>query len=184
MRQYPLTGLVEREKDENRQDRTNVRRSAMQYSAAMDANILVLSEVNTGRPRVLSRLISRTFDEIVIACTGVCDDKSEDSVLVEDDSVGAGAAAGVHLVAAQDGELIPRARDADVESLAVVKLVRVVVGAHGLSLLVVRVALVDGGVDVGLPVAGRATGVDAGFSFGHHIKISWEGKHRAESEEA
>lgn len=83
---------------------------------------------------------------------------------VEHNTIRAGASTGVHIVAAQNRELLIRTRHVKVNSLIVVLSVRIVVAANLHSVLVVRVALGDGLIDVGLPVASAAAGVDTGLA--------------------
>ena len=78
---------------------------------------------------------------------------------VEDDAVRARATPGIGLLAGQDGELIVRSRVRKAETLIVLVLVRVAVG--GIARLEVAVPLLDGGVDIGLAVAGITAGVGA-----------------------
>lgn len=83
---------------------------------------------------------------------------------VEHNTIRTGASTSVHLVAAQNRELLIRPGHVKVDSLIVVLSVRVVVAADLHSVLVVRVALCHGLIDVGLPVASAAAGIDAGLT--------------------
>jgi hypothetical protein len=97
------------------------------------------------------------------------DRASKISIAVENHSVGSGAAAGVDLEAAQNGELVPGAADGEVKALVVAVLVRVVIRTQSLPVLEQAVAFVDGGVDVGLPVAGAAAGFDTGLALDEKV---------------
>lgn len=55
------------------------------------------------------------------------DERVEVTLAVEDDTVGTRRAAVVHVVAGQDGELVPRGGGGEAEALVVVVLVGVVV---------------------------------------------------------
>ena len=79
------------------------------------------------------RTRSRALDEVVAARAVVGDGAGVLAVLVEDDPVCARRAAGVGLEAAQDRELLVRARDGEVEPLPIVEGVRVVVAADRLA---------------------------------------------------
>lgn len=83
---------------------------------------------------------------------------------IKHNTVRTGASTSVHLIAAQNGELLIWAGHVKVNSLIVVLSVWVVVAADLHSILIVRVALCDSFVDIGLPVAGAAAGVDAGLT--------------------
>ena len=73
--------------------------------------------------------------------------------------VRARAAAGIHMIATENGKLLVRLRVRKRETFIVVVGVRV--PAHCLALLEVGAALGDCDVDVGLIVAGATAGVDA-----------------------
>lgn len=103
------------------------------------------------------------------------DDNRQRPLRVEHHSIRPRAPASVDLIAVQNGKLIPRPRDGDVKSLPVVELVWVVVGSLRLARLVKRVALLHGGVNVCLPITGRAAGVDAALSF-HKIRVEFLGE--------
>lgn len=83
---------------------------------------------------------------------------------IEYNTVRTRASTSVHVVAAQNRELLIWAGHVKVNALIVVLGVGVVVAANLHAALVVRVALCNSGVDVGLPVAGAAAGVDAGLT--------------------
>lgn len=78
----------------------------------------------------------RAGDEVPIAGACVRDQAVEGAVVVEHNAVRAGRAAGVDVVAGQDGELVPRARRGEREVLVIVVLVRVVVCAVSASVSV------------------------------------------------
>lgn len=81
------------------------------------------------------------------------------TLLVEDDTVSTRAATSVDFERAQDRELLVRAVNREVEALVVVVSVRVAVQLT--AGLVLGVALVQSIVNVGLPVADAAAGLDA-----------------------
>lgn len=83
------------------------------------------------------------------------------AVGVENDTVRPRAAAGVDLVAAQDGEFVKGPRVGETESFIIFVLVRILATADLLALGVVVAALVDGVVDVGLVVACVPAPLDA-----------------------
>ena len=83
------------------------------------------------------------------------------AVTREDDPIRPRAASGVDLVAAQDGELIVRARVGEVEPFVIVVRMRILVVADGRALGIVVAALLDSSVDVGLVVARPAALIDA-----------------------
>jgi len=76
------------------------------------------------------------------------------TAIIENNAIRPRAAPRIHRKAAQDGKLIPRPTDREIKAFEVVVLVGITVRAEGLALLVEAVAFVEGGVDVGLPVAG------------------------------
>ena len=80
-------------------------------------------------------------------------------ILCKDDPIRPGAPTRIHLIRAQDRELLVGSGIVEAEALVVVVDVRVVVG--GGAGVEVGAALGDGVVDVGLVVAGVAAGVDA-----------------------
>ena len=79
----------------------------------------------------------------------------------ENDPIGTRAASSVDLVAAQDGELVIRARAGEVDAFVIIVCVRILARADGLALGIVAAALLNGGVDIGLIVARVAALVDA-----------------------
>lgn len=83
------------------------------------------------------------------------------AVTGENDPIGARAASGVELVAAQNGELVIRARAGEVDAFVIIVCVRILARADGLVLGIVTAALLNGGVDIGLIVARVAALVDA-----------------------
>lgn len=86
------------------------------------------------------------------------DDGVEVAIGVENDTVGTGAAASVDVEAVQNGELVPGGRGREVEALVVVVLVGV--GVLLLAGRVQAVSLVQGSVDIRLPVAGATASVN------------------------
>lgn len=75
--------------------------------------------------------------------------------------IGTWAAPRVRLETVQDRKLVVGAISREIEAFVVVVYVRVVARADLLVRLQVGAAFADGGVDGGLVVAGRATGLDA-----------------------
>lgn len=111
------------------------------------------------RPVVLVAL-----DKVVAAGTSVSNHDGELAISVEDNAVGAGAATSEEAARGEDGEFLPGAGNGDVEALAVVKGVGVVVPADLLAVLVVVEALVESGGDVVVGVAVVAAGGGAGLA--------------------
>lgn len=108
-------------------------------------------------------LVKGALDEAIIAGgAGVGDNGSILSVAIEDNAIGTGGTASKDLEGAEDGVFVPRARDVEGETLVIIVLVWVVV--LGLTVLQQRVSVVQGSVDVRLPVAGAATGCDASLA--------------------
>lgn len=80
---------------------------------------------------------------------------------VENDAVSPGRATAVDVVRLENGELVVRTLDGEVDTFIVVVLVRVVVAALGLARRVEAVSLLHRVVDGRLRVAGAAAGVGA-----------------------
>lgn len=116
-------------------------------------------------------------DEVVAACPRVCDGRLVVTRAVEDDTVRARAASGVRLEAAKDRELEVWRGAGEVEALAVVVLVRVVVRANSLSRLVIAISLLYGFVNVFLPIADFATRSDAGLVLPWGNLLNGESRH-------
>lgn len=108
-----------------------------------------------------TNLLRHALQEIIPAGAGVRNHALVRAVAGENDAVGPRAAAGVDLVAAQDGELVVGGIVGEIEAFVVVVHVRILVVADGLVLRVVVAALLDGVIDVGLIVARLAAIVHA-----------------------
>lgn len=107
---------------------------------------------------------STAWHKVISTRTRVRNHASQLALGIEHNTIRTRASASVHLIAAQDRELLIRPGHVKVDSLIVILSVRVVVAADLHSVLVVRVALCHGIVDVGLPVASAAAGVDASLT--------------------
>lgn len=86
------------------------------------------------------------------------------AVRVKKDPIGTRATARVGLPGVEDGELLIRAGIGQAEAFIVVKRMRVAVTADGLIVAVIVATLAHGFVDIGLPVADAAAGVDTGLT--------------------
>ena len=119
------------------------------------------------------------MEKVVAAGSGVSDDPGEVAIRVEDDAVGSRAATAVHPEAAQDGELQVGAVGYEAEALVIVIGVGVPAAPFGLAIGVKGVTLVDGGRDVGIPIASAAADVDAGLALGGERERGSQGQQDA-----
>ena len=104
---------------------------------------------------------SRTLQEVIPTGARMRNDPFKITVAIKNNTISSRTSASIDSVAAQDWELLIRARIREAKPLVVVVGVGVIVVADRLARLVVVAPLLDGGVDVGLRVAGRATSVGA-----------------------
>lgn len=106
----------------------------------------------------------RTWHKVVSTRASVRNHPSQRALRVEDDAIRPGGTPSVHLVRTQNRELLVRPSHVKVNVLVVVLGVRVVIAPDLDAGLVVGIALREGLVDVRLPVADAAAGVDAGLA--------------------
>lgn len=111
-------------------------------------------------PRFLS-LFRHALQEIIPACACMRNHSLVPAVTVENDPIRSRAASGVNLEAAQNGELVIRARVGEIEAFVIIVYMRILVLADGLVLGIVVAALLDCVVDIGLIVARAAAFIDA-----------------------
>lgn len=130
------------------------------------------------RPVSLSRLIPGTGNKIIPTRSRMSDDTGILARGVEDDPVCARTTPIIHIVVAQDGEFVVGTGHPEVEPFIVVVDVWVAVRTLGLAFLVELVALLQGAVDVALPVADTAAGFDAALAFGELVKVEFSGEKR------
>ena len=110
-------------------------------------------------------------------------------ITIKDHAIRPGTASAVNRIAIQNRELIVRRTAGQIKAFIVVVLVRVLAGTLRLAGLVEGVALLEGGVDVGLPVAGAGAGFDAGLALreegeGAGREHGWEGEDGGEGQES
>lgn len=114
---------------------------------------------------MISRCLSSiAFNEaIVVRSTSVGNQSSIFTVTVEDNTIRTRLSTSINIEGWEDRVLVPRAGHGEVEPLVVVVLVRVaMVGLAGLQK---GVSLVQGGIDIWLPVACFATAFNARVAF-------------------
>lgn len=88
----------------------------------------------------------------------------KDTIGVENDSIRPRASPCVGLVGPKDGELLIRAGIWEAEAFVIVEGMWIVVTANLLAVTIVAATLGHCIIDVGLPVADAATGIDAGLT--------------------
>ena len=103
--------------------------------------------------------IALTGDKTIPTRSGMRHCPLKYAIRVENDPIRTWVAAGVGLIGLEDGELLIRAGTGQAECFIIVECMRVVVAANRLAVAVIVAALVDGIIDIRLPVADATAGV-------------------------